>query len=180
MAKASGNTRTVRPKAGRENGVKKRRKSIREIASENISSILGDINRDGFSRNQTPFSIGRIEQRMKDYAIANNIELGGQDVYMSAESIAHTFRKSKVDGGRSIEQDSLASFPLRRNSMRLYHEKEDNSFVYFDGANKYVLRPNYETKKLDGKPKVVWFVTASKSDGQEFNMTKYTEIKKKT
>lgn len=167
MAKSSGGTRYFRPV------------SVQKTASDTIRSIISDLNSpQGFSREQ-PFKIGGVEERMKKFALANGVELGSNDVYMNVKQIAHTLREAKQESGKAISKDGLISFPEKRYGMQMFYEKENNTFVYYDGENKYVLKPNYRIKLTSGKEKVVNYITASKTDGTEFGLKKYIEIKKK-
>ena len=125
-----------------------------------------------------PFSVGRIEKRMADYARENNIELASKSLYMSDERLSHALRKSKRDAGKTANEDALAEFPQKRYKMKLYYETKSKTFVYHDNVNKYVIHPNYEIRSKEYKGKNVIMITASKlTDINEFRMQKYKEIK---
>ena len=49
-----------------------------------IATILSDIRQKGFSSMQ-PFSIGKVEERMMQFAQANAITLASDELYMSAK-----------------------------------------------------------------------------------------------
>lgn len=166
MSKGSGGTRYYRPE------------SVQSKASRTITRILSDIGASGYSKEQ-PFKIGGVEERMKQHAADNGIELGSQDVYMSSAQIGHAMRDTKAADGKIVSRDALVEFPLRRYGMKLYHDSSNGNYVYFDGVNKYVLHPNYQIKIGGNKTKSVNFITASLCNGQEFAMKKYTEVKKK-
>lgn len=164
MAKTSGGVRSTRPK------------SVAERARDNIVSVLSDIRRQGFSR-ISPFKIGSVEKRMSNYARENGIELGSRDVYMSSAAIAHATRDSKQAKGLAVSDSDLASFPSRRKKMDLYYDSTTKNFTYTDGKTKYIVHPNYRLTLPDGKKKVVNFITASNTDGNEFNQRNYTRIR---
>lgn len=141
-----------------------------------ILSVLSDIKRQGFSR-ISPFKIGGVEKRMSDFAIRNGIELGSEDVYMSASAIAHATRDSKQAKGLVVSDADLVEFPIKREQMDLYYDTKTRNFTYTDGKNKYIIHPSYEIKMPEGKRKIVNFVTASKQlDKYEFRMDKYKKI----
>ena len=164
MAKTSGGVRNNKPK------------SVAQRAKEKIITVLSDIRRQGFSR-ISPFRIGSVEKRMSDFAKENGIELGSRDVYMSSSAIAHAIRDSKQAKGLAVSGNNLASFPSRRKRMDLYYDSTTKNFTYTDGKTKYVVHPNYRLTLPDGKKKVVNFITASKTDGNEFNQRNYTRIR---
>lgn len=147
-------------------------------ASAKISQVIGEIQSKGYSSEQ-PFSIGKVDSEMKDYAKNNGIKLASDNIYMSAAQIGHTLRNSKVESGIAISALHLEEFPLRRSSMELYHDKTNENFVYFDRERKekFVIHPNYSMKISKRKTSKVNYITASKTDAREFNMRKYTKIK---
>lgn len=75
----------------------------------------------------------------------------------------------------------LADFPIRRSGMELYHDSSNGNFVYFDRVRneKFIIHPNYTMKTKQGKQQKVNYITASKTDATEFNMLKYTRIRKR-
>ena len=164
MAKTAGGVRQTRPK------------SVAERAKEKILSVLSDIRQQGFSR-ISPFKIGSVEKRMNDFASRNGIELGSKDVYMSSSAIAHATRDSKQAKGITVSGSDLASFPVNRKKMDLYYDSTTKNFTYTNGNTKYIVHPNYRLTLPDGKKKVVNFITASKTDGKEFNQRNYTKIR---
>lgn len=147
-------------------------------ASLTIRVVLTDIATNGFSR-QAPFVIGKIEPELKSFAREHNIELGGNDIVMTTEQIGHTLRDSKARDGKTIPSDHLAEFPIRRSGMELYHDKTNNNFIYFDRTRneKFVVHPNYSMKVKREKVKKVNYITASKTNAQEFTLSKLTRIK---
>ena len=58
-----------------------------------ITKVLDEISQKGFSSIQ-PFSIGKIEERMAEFAKINDIILGGDELYMSAKQLRHSLRAS--------------------------------------------------------------------------------------
>lgn len=164
MAKTSGGVRSSRPK------------SVAERAREKIMAVLSDIKRQGFSR-VSPFKIGGVEKRMREYAERNGIELGSKDVYMSSKAIAHATRDTKRAKGLAVPDEELAAFPGKRKKMDLYYDSTTKNFTYTDGTAKYIVHPNYRLTLPNGKKKVVNFITASRTDGKEFNQRNYTKIR---
>lgn len=164
MAKTSGG---VRGKA---------RVSVMQQAKAKISQVLYDIRTQGFSK-ISPFKIGGVEKRMAEYAKRNGIELGSKDVYMSPSAIAHATRESKQAKGIAVSSNDLVSFPANRKKMSLYYDSTTRNFTYTNGKTKYIVHPNYRLTLPNGKEKVVNFITASKTDGNEFNQRNYTKIR---
>lgn len=143
-------------------------------ASRKIAKVLSDIRRQGYSR-AMPFSIGKVERRMRDYAERNGITLGSNDVYMSSVSIAHAMRDTKERKGLTVTDSELISFPLRRRNMDLFYD--GNGFVYTDMKTKYVVHNNYKIKLNRNRQRTVMFVTAGKvTDPNEFYQQKYIKI----
>lgn len=147
-------------------------------ASVHIGNIIADIESKGFSR-ESPFTIGRIESEMRQYANEHGIEISSDEIVMSVKQITHTLRDSKAGKGIGISPEHLAEFPLRKSGMELYHDSTNNNFIYFDRVRneKFVVHPNYEMKIKRAKGKVVNYITASRTDPTEFGMSKYTRIK---
>jgi hypothetical protein len=147
-------------------------------ASEHIRSILADIANDGFSKAR-PFTVGEVESELREYAREHGIDLAGKDIVMNVKQITHTLRDSKVDKGIAVSPEHLAQFPLRRLGMELYHDSTNNNFIYYDRTRneKFVIHPNYEMKIGRAKGKVVNYITASKTNPQEFTLTKLRRIK---
>ncbi|CDA95962.1 unknown [Prevotella sp. CAG:1320] len=164
MAKTSGGVRDLRP------GI------VTRMAKGKILSVLSDIRKQGFSR-VPPFKIGGVEKRMSEFAVGNGIELGSRDMYMSSRAIAHATRDSKRAKGLAVPDADLADFPSRRKKMSLYYDSDKGNFTYTDGKAKYVIHPNYRLTMPGGKKKVVNFITASRTDGKEFNQRNYTKIR---
>lgn len=144
-------------------------------ASRKIRKVLDDIKVLGHSK-VSPFAVGRVEKRMADYARANGITLGSKSIYMGAKSLAHATRGLKVKRGIRVSDVDLVSFPQRKSSMSLYYDTTTKNFTYTNGSVKYVLHPNYKIKLKSGKTRVVNFITASKTDGKEFNQKNYRKI----
>lgn len=90
-------------------------------AARKIREVITDISRRGFST-VSPFSVGRLERRMSDFAKANNITLGSKSLYMSPKSISHATRSTKVRDGISVSGLTLARFPSNRSKMNLYYD----------------------------------------------------------
>ncbi len=60
--------------------------------------------------------------------------------------------------------------------MKLYYDNKKRNFVYSDGKNKYIIHPNYKLKIRRNTKTKVNFLTASRTDGIEFNQDNYIEI----
>jgi hypothetical protein len=143
-------------------------------AAEKIARVLSDIRRQGFS-SVSPFSVGAVEKRMKEYAKTHGITLGSEQIYMSSHSIAHTMRDTKVKTGMAISASDLMSFPKSRRKMELFYD--GSGFVYTNRKTKYIIHPNYKIKTNSGKVKRVMFVTAGVvRNPNEFNLPKYKKI----
>lgn len=143
-------------------------------AAEKIARVLSDIRRQGFS-SVSPFSVGQVEKRMKDYATGHGITLGSGQIYMSSRSVSHTMRDSKKAKGLVVSTNDLLSFPKSRRWMELFYD--GNGFVYTNRKTKYIIHPNYEIKSKSGKTRKVMFVTAGiVTNPNEFNHPKYKKI----
>ena len=139
-----------------------------------IAKVLDEISQKGFSSIQ-PFSIGKIEERMAEFAKINDIILGGDELYMSAKQLCHSLRASKEAKDLVVSKEELISFPARRFTMELYYDGE--CFIYTDGKSKYIVHPNYKMKISREIVKRVNFITASRRvDKMEFNGKRYTKI----
>ena len=128
-------------------------------ASETIRNVFADIEKYGFSR-QKPFIIGAVEERMRQYALENNIELGSSDVYMSSRSLSHSEREHKVNIGKAVEKEEIIAFPMTRHDMDMSYDGE--AFIFTNGKAKFVIHPNYEIKIEREKAKRVVFITATR------------------
>lgn len=147
----------------------------RNGARAKIRAVLADIRHNGFSKMQ-PFSIGRVERRMQDYASQNDITLASKSVYMSSHSIAHSTRDNKKTKGLAPSDKDLIDFPIKRRSMDLFYDGD--KFVYTDYRTKFIVHPNYELKIKGIKTQKVNFVTAGKvTNPSEFRLPKYKKIK---
>lgn len=143
-------------------------------AAEKIARVLSDIRRQGFS-SVSPFSVGQVEKRMKDYAESHGITLGSKEIYMSSRSIGHAMRDSKKTKGLTVSESELMAFPKARRKMSLYYDGEN--FVYTDHKTKYVVHPNYEIRVRRNKVRKVNFITAGiVTDPNEFTMGKYKRV----
>lgn len=146
-----------------------------EKASERIGKVLDDIEKQGFSR-RVPFTIGKVEDRMRDYAKKHKIDLSSRSVYMTSSQIAHATRGTKKTAGKVVSRSDLMGFPRNMSGMKLYYDSKKKNFVYSDGRNKFIIHPNYKLKIRRNLTSKVNFVTASKTDGKEFNQGNYVEI----
>lgn len=143
-------------------------------AAEKIARVLSDIRRQGFS-SVSPFSVGQVEKRMKDYAESHGITLGSKEIYMSSRSISHTIRDSKQAKGLAVSVNDMLSFPKSRRKMELFYD--GHGFVYTNRRTKYIIHPNFEIKTKSGKTRKVMFVTAGRvTNPDEFNLPKYKKI----
>ena len=98
-----------------------------------IKSVLTDINQKGYSSVQ-PFSIGKVEERMMQFANSNAITLASDELYMSAKQLQHSMRASKATKGLVVTDADLIGFPQNRFQMDLYYDGE--CFIYSDGVSK--------------------------------------------
>ena len=145
-------------------------KSVEEL----IAAVLDDISQKGFS-SVMPFSIGRVEVRMVQFADANGIELASDELYMSAKQLQHSMRASKHVKGLVVDASELIAFPQNRFSMELYYDGE--CFIYTDGQSKFIVHPNYKMKVNREQVKLVNFITATRrTDKKEFNGKRYVKI----
>lgn len=124
-----------------------------------IATVLSDIRQKGYSSVQ-PFSIGKVEERMMQFAQANNVTLASDDLYMSAKQLQHSMRASKGAKGLVVGDDNLISFPKTRFQMDLYYDGE--CFIYTDGQSKFIVHPNYQMKVSREVVKLVNFITATR------------------
>jgi len=146
-----------------------------EITIESqIAAILSDIRQKGFSSVQ-PFSIGKVEERMKQFAQTNAITLASDELYMSAKQLQHSMRASKATKGLVVADADLIGFPQNRFQMDLYYDGE--CFIYTDGQSKFIIHPNYKMKVNREIVKLVNFITATRrTDKKEFNGKRYIKI----
>lgn len=149
-----------------------------EIESQSIedliAAVLDDISQKGFS-SVLPFSIGNVEIRMSQFADANGIELGSDELYMSAKQLQHCMRASKGAKGLVVDVEDLIAFPQKRFSMDLYYDGE--CFIYTDVQSKFIIHPNYKMKVSREVVKLVNFITATRrTDKKEFNGKRYIKI----
>jgi hypothetical protein len=139
-----------------------------------IATVLSDIRQKGYSSVQ-PFSIGKVEERMMQFAQANNVTLASDDLYMSAKQLQHSMRASKGAKGLVVGDDNLISFPKTRFQMDLYYDGE--CFIYTDGQSKFIVHPNYQMKVSREVVKLVNFITATRrTDKKEFNGKRFIKI----
>ena len=139
-----------------------------------IIAVLSDIKQKGYSSIQ-PFSIGRVEERMIQFAQANVITLASDELYMSAKQLQHCMRASKVTKGLVVTDADLIGFPQNRFQMDLYYDGE--CFIYTDGLSKFIIHPNYKMKVNREEIKLVNFITATRrTDKKEFNGKRYIKI----
>ena len=139
-----------------------------------IKSVLTDINQKGYSSVQ-PFSIGKVEERMMQFANSNAITLASDELYMSAKQLQHSMRASKATKGLVVTDADLIGFPQNRFQMDLYYDGE--CFIYSDGVSKFIVHPNYKMKISRELVAQVNFITATKvKDSAEFTLPKYKKI----
>ena len=145
-------------------------KSVEEL----IAAVLDDISQKGFS-SVLPFSIGKVEFRMSLFASANGIELGSEELFISAKQLQHCMRASKATKGLVVDASELIAFPQNRFSMDLYYDGD--CFIYTDGLSKFIIHPNYKIKVSREIVKLVNFITATRrTDKKEFNGKRYVKI----
>ena len=139
-----------------------------------IAAVLSDIRKKGFSSVQ-PFSIGKVEERMIQFAQINAIVLASDELYMSAKQLQHSMRASKINKGLVVDDADLIGFPQNRFQMELYYDGE--CFIYTDGISKFIVHPNYQMKVSREVVKLVNFITATRrTDKKEFNGKRYVKI----
>jgi hypothetical protein len=139
-----------------------------------IASVLEDIRRQGYSSVQ-PFSVGKVEMRMIQFAQVNAITLASDELYMSAKQLQHCMRASKGAKGLVVDDADLIGFPKNRFQMDLYYDGE--CFIYTDGKSKFIVHPNYQMKVSREVVKLVNFITATRrTDKKEFNGKRYVKI----
>ena len=139
-----------------------------------IAAVLSDIRQKGFSSVQ-PFSIGKVEERMIQFAQVNAIVLASDELYMSAKQLQHSMRASKKNKGLVVDDADLIGFPQKRFQMDLYYDGE--CFIYTDGLSKYIVHPNYQMKVSREVVKLVNFITATRrTDKKEFNGKRYIKV----
>lgn len=139
-----------------------------------IATVLSDIRQKGYSSVQ-PFSIGKVEERMMQFAQITGITLASNELYMSAKQLQHCMRASKEAKGLVVDDDDLIGFPQNRFQMDLYYDGE--CFIYTDGASKFIVHPNYKMKISRELVAQVNFITATKiKDPAEFTLPKYRKI----
>ena len=139
-----------------------------------IALVLSDIREKGYSSVQ-PFSIGKVEKRMMQFAQKNNVVLACDDLYMSAKQLQHSMRASKIAKGLVVADADLINLPKTRFQMDLYYDGE--CFIYSDGQSKYIVHPNYQMKVSREVVRLVNFITATRvKDPAEFTLPKYHKI----
>ena len=139
-----------------------------------MAKVLDEISQKGFSSIQ-PFSIGKIEERMAEFAKINDIILGGDELYMSAKQLQHCLRASKGVKGLVVDDADLIRFPKSHFQMELYYD--DECFIYTDGRSKFIIHPNYKMKISRDLVTQVNFITATRvKDPAEFTLPKYRKI----
>ena len=139
-----------------------------------IATVLSDIRQKGYSSVQ-PFSIGKVEERMMQFAQITGVTLASDELYMSAKQLQHSMRASKETKGLVVDDADLIGFPQNRFLMDLYYDGE--CFIYTDGASKFIVHPNYKMKISRELVAQVNFITATKiKDPAEFTLPKYRKI----
>ena len=106
-----------------------------------------------------PFSIGKVEERMQQFAQANAVTLASDELYMSAKQLQHCMRASKATKGLVVADADLIGFPQNRFQMDLYFDGE--CFIYTDGQSKFIVHPNYKMKISRELVAQVNFITAT-------------------
>lgn len=148
--------------------------TLENTIESHITAILSDILLKGYSSVQ-PFSIGKVEERMIQFAKTNVITLSSDELYMSAKQLQHCLRSSKAMKGLVVSDADLIGFPQNRFRMDLYYDGE--CFIYTDGLSKFIIHPNYKMKVNREEIKLVNFITAThRTDKKEFNGKRYVKI----
>lgn len=148
--------------------------------SRKILRVIKDIRIKKYST-ERPIYLGETENRILSFANKNKIEVSSEGMYITSEQIAHTFRDIKVQNGIVIPAQSLISFYQNYKEMNLYYDKNKKNFVYTNGTEKFIVHPNYQIKVQDSQGKrlkksVVNYITASTTNGLEFNQKNYIKI----
>jgi len=139
-----------------------------------IALVLMDIRQRGYS-SVPPFSIGKVETRMMQFALQHSITLANDELYMSAKQLQHCMRASKSAKGLVVADSDLIGFPQNRFQMELYFDGE--CFIYTDGQSKFIVHPNYKMKISRELVAQVNFITATRvKDPAEFTLPKYQKI----
>ena len=122
-----------------------------------------------------PFSIGKVEERMMQFAKVNAITLASDELYMSAKQLQHCLRASKATKGLVVTDADLIGLPQNRFQMDLYYDGE--CFIYTDEQSKFIIHPNYQMKVSREVVKLVNFITATRrTDKKEFNGKRYIKV----
>lgn len=158
MAKGSGGTRAICPSV-----------------SQFIQAVLDDMEKKGFSKLGVK-RIGNTEDRLMKYAVKNNIEVSQKGLYITAHSIMHAMRDEKMTKGIAVKKEDLISFPRKLKYMDLYYDDRKQNFVYTDYHAKFIVSPNYRLSISRTKVEVVNFVTASRTNRDEFNQRNFHKI----
>ena len=141
---------------------------------ELIAAVLDDIAQKGYS-SVLPFSIGKVEARMTQFAQVHAVTLASDELYMSAKQLQHCMRSSKATKGLVVNDSDLIGFPKNRFQMDLYYDGE--CFIYTDGMSKFIVHPNYKMKVRREEVRLVNFITATRrTDKKEFNGKRYIKL----
>ena len=160
-------------------GVVESRTFVGDMENDNtiesqIALVLSDIREKGCSSVQ-PFSIGKVEERMMQFAQKNNVVLACDDLYMSAKQLQHSMCASKIAKGLVVADADLINLPKTRFQMDIYYDGE--CFIYTDGQSKFIVHPNYQMKVSREVVRLVNFITATRvKDPAEFTLPKYHKI----
>lgn len=142
-------------------------------ASIRIDKMLDEMSKRGYITS-SPIQIGRIGADIERFANANAINLGSKQIYISAKSISHIFRKTK--GSLRIHKSDLKQFPVSKNRMNKYYDGE--AFIFTDYKVKFIIKPGYKLKLKNGRKEVANLVTAGRvTDRNEFFKKEYIKIK---
>jgi len=141
---------------------------------ELIAAVLDDIAQKGYS-SVLPFSIGKVEARMTQFAQAHAVTLASDELYMSAKQLQHCMRSSKATKGLVVNDSDLIGFLKNRFQMDLYYDGE--CFIYTDGQSKFIVHPNYKMKVRREEVRLVNFITDTRrTDKKEFNGKRYIKL----
>lgn len=170
MAKASGDTRKYPPNLGNKNAS--------DIARK-ISRVIEELQSDEHPT-EPPIYLGKAENRMVSFANKNGVEISKEGMYITTKQISHSLRRLKVEKGIAVHPKEIISFAENYHKMDLYYDTQKRNFVYTNGREKFVVHPNYAIKfpKIENRKikNVVDYITASKTDGKEFNKRNYIKI----
>ncbi|MBR6466424.1 MAG: hypothetical protein IKS82_08315 [Bacteroidales bacterium] len=149
-----------------------------------IAAVLSELRVQGFSSRE-PYCLGRIEKRIRKFALSRKIHISGSKLFTNPRALSHMLRRIKKINGISVTERELCAFPISHTSMALYYDKYDNLFIYIDEEKKakYVIHPNYKIQINRKNKTTIFLLTASRLKSLEnfYNDKKrYEKIQKRS